>query len=34
VAEAEKNPGRVVKCFLERVVYEDQQTGKPSTGHR
>ena len=28
VAEAEKNPGRVVKCFRERQVYEDQQTGK------
>ena len=28
VAEAEKNPGRVVKSFRERLVYEDQQTGK------
>ena len=28
VAEAEKNPGRVVKAFREHMIYEDQQTGK------
>lgn len=28
VEEAEKSPGRVVKWFRERMIYEDQQTGK------
>lgn len=28
VEEAEKNPGRVIKLFRERMVYEDQQNGK------